>query len=287
MTLDNAVVRSPEKIRHIIEEALSPLAQQAARPDHSGLEDQAVTTSSRFTDKLQTREGTATIAHDVFTPHKADSIRKANQWECSALFARASLEDQFMEPPPIQLPNTPIPSPLRRVANYDSICSPSSPMTSPIRSGTCGGADTSDVTFLSSPIRPFNTSNTAKTFEVEATFLQAMVRLLERQANTIPEHLFTKAEVNDVVRKELDKQKRDTEPEVSPGRSLSILVGPSETVAMMMGGASVVVLLRVHEKCPWWMQWFVGGACRGAVYGFLGAMAIKCAFWEVDRIRRV
>jgi hypothetical protein len=288
MAFDNPSLRSPEKIKQIIEEALSPVVvQQGTGSDHSSPEDSAVTPTSDLTDEplqLQTAEGVNTAAHDVFT-NESDSLRKVDQWEFSPLLARPLQSGQLSSP--FRLSNTPTPSPLRCVTNYNSISS-SSPETSPIQPRDHRGVDVNDdAAFLSSPIRPLNTSTATKTFEVEASFLQAMVRLLERQANTVPEHLFTKTEVKDIVRKELGKQKGCSDTEVPRRKKLSGLIGPSETVAMMLGGVSIVVLLRVHESYPWWTHWFIGGACRGAVYGFLGAMAIKSAFWGVDGLRRV
>ncbi|KAF2679741.1 hypothetical protein K458DRAFT_393583 [Lentithecium fluviatile CBS 122367] len=59
----------------------------------------------------------------------------------------------------------------------------------------------------SSPVRPSPARNAYnQTFEVDASFIQAMVGLLERQANIVPDHMLTESEVRRIVRKELDKR---------------------------------------------------------------------------------
>ncbi|KAF2870272.1 hypothetical protein BDV95DRAFT_669179, partial [Massariosphaeria phaeospora] len=83
----------------------------------------------------------------------------------------------------------------------------------------------------SSPIRPLDSSPTrrgnftpARTFEVESSFLQAMIGLLERQANIVPDHVITKSEVRKMVRKEIASP---TTPVEDVPRSLSNMVAPS------------------------------------------------------------
>jgi hypothetical protein len=126
---------------------------------------------------------------------------------------------------PMHLPDSP--SPLRIVTNNSGSSSPYTeestssypyvgafPSSSPYRSSPPTLQNQRfPATLSTSIIRSTNTSpvrassNTPNAYEVEAKFMDAMVGLLQRQANIVPEHLFTKAEVKEIVRKELEKLK--------------------------------------------------------------------------------
>lgn len=151
----------------------------------------------------------------------------------------------------------------------------------PLMSGRTDLANTAALAANASLVRPsprfMHGTPATRTFEVEASFLQAMIGLLERQANIVPDHMLTKSEIRRIVRKEMDK--RGEAKETNPTKSLSGLVTPSRVLALTAGVAGLVVLQRARMRYPEEMAWFLDGAWKGGLGGFVGAMVVKGVLW--------
>jgi hypothetical protein len=112
-----------------------------------------------------------------------------------------------------------------------------------------------------------------------------MVHLLERQANIVPEHLFTEADVQRIVQKELQKQDRNTVLLSEDTKRLSSYITFTGTVAMILGGVSFVVFQRACLIAPGHTKWLLEGAWKGAACGMASSMLAKGILASVDKLR--
>lgn len=105
-----------------------------------------------------------------------------------------------------------------------------------------------------------------------------MVRLLERQANIVPEHLFTKDDVREIVRKELQKQESANTSMVEASEEVMVRSNFMNTmfcgVTAMVGGAGLVVFRRACLVNPEMMWGYVYGAWNGAACGLVGSLVV-------------
>jgi hypothetical protein len=147
---------------------------------------------------------------------------------------------------------------------------------------------------LSTPVRPLDTPSPsrdkhalpARSFEVEAPFLQAMVGLLERQANILPEHVLTKSDIRRIVRKEIDKDKKELGIERTESMTMSNSFRSRHVVGMVVGVAGWVVVQRAFVRHPEEMVWYLDGAWKGGLVGLAGGFVVKMVLWGLDYLRR-
>lgn len=147
---------------------------------------------------------------------------------------------------------------------------------------------------LSTPVRPLDTPSPshnkhtlpARSFEVEAPFLQAMVGLLERQANILPEHVLTKSDIRRIVRKEIDKDKKESELERTRRMTMSSSFKVRHAVGMVVSVAGWVVFQRAFVRHPEEMVWYLYGAWKGGLVGLAGGLVVKIVLWGLDCLRR-
>lgn len=125
----------------------------------------------------------------------------------------------------------------------------------------------------SSLVKPL--SRLGKKLEVEASFYQAMVGLLERQANVIPEQLFTKSDVQSIVQKELEKQRANSAVELPCRAYTSSLISISGILAAIFGSAGFTLFRRTCIAHPELMGWYVNSAVKGGVCGLIGALLFR------------
>ncbi|KAH7119784.1 hypothetical protein B0J11DRAFT_590752 [Dendryphion nanum] len=149
-----------------------------------------------------------------------------------------------------------------------------------------------------SPIRPTPSHNPGThTFSVEAPFLHAMIKLLERQANIVPAHLFTREDVQIIVQKEIDKFTRGKEEEErmamevarrDNSRERSKLAGyitlPDILIAAV-GFAGIMVFRRACKVLPSETRGFVVEGGKGGFWGVLGAGLLRGILVGVDWLR--
>jgi hypothetical protein len=148
---------------------------------------------------------------------------------------------------------------------------------------------------LTTPIRPLSTpspscdnpSTLARSFEVEAPFLQAVVGLLERQANILPEYALTKSDIKNIVHKEMEKiRNRQVEEEIE-AMTMSSCFTVRHVLVMAAGIAGWVVLQRAFVRHPDEVVWYLDGAWRGGLVGLAGGMVVKMALCGLDCLRLV
>ncbi|KAF2794168.1 hypothetical protein K505DRAFT_361330 [Melanomma pulvis-pyrius CBS 109.77] len=146
----------------------------------------------------------------------------------------------------------------------------------------------------SSPVRPLCTPSpsrnihraSAQTYEVEAPFLQAMIGLLERQANIAPDHVLTKSDVRKIVRKEVQKHQEISYDARLSRKTLSSFVTSGGILGLAAGVAGLAVYQRVWARHPEEMRWYVDGGLKGGLLGLAGAVVVKGMLWGLDQLRR-
>lgn len=152
------------------------------------------------------------------------------------------------------------PSPLRCVVNGDAIAAASE--------------NSSQSTSI--PRLPETPTNT---YEVPGAFLNAMVGLLERQANIVPEHLYTKMDLEkakEAVRKEMQEKQATVTPPSPPESSWaesSVAVLGSVTAVAVCAGVNL--FRRASHAHPELMWYYLDGACWGAAGGLVGVLLFK------------
>lgn len=147
---------------------------------------------------------------------------------------------------------------------------------------------------VSSPIRPLASpayrNPQQRTFAVEASFLQAMSGVLERQANIVPDHMLTESEVRAIVRSELKKRDQaqtknvhDVKVDRLTTETLASRVTPPRMAMITAVFAGALVLRRAALKHPGEMYWCASGAVKGGILGLLGALGAKGAMWAAEK----
>ncbi|KAF1993432.1 hypothetical protein P154DRAFT_582814 [Amniculicola lignicola CBS 123094] len=140
-----------------------------------------------------------------------------------------------------------------------------------------------------SPVRPLafssprRMSDIQQTFEVQSSFLEAILMLLARQANIAPDLSAAKAEVKKIVRKELKKEKETKTGEVNEANATHHNITTSVIVATAAAFAGLSVYQRARILHPEEMAWYAYGAWKGGLCGLAVAMAVKWGLWAVER----
>lgn len=190
---------------------------------------------------------------------------------------------------PLHQPATP--SPLRHVVSQNDLspkeCSNRLQIQSRVTSSSPIYAlhtpvDASGAPY-SSPIRTSNTS--AETFEIDASFLHAMVGLFERQANIVPEHLFTKTDVEMIVHEELEKQRVEELLFTKHKAHASSILTPSKFSMAFIGGFSMGFCWHASQAYPEEVYSYLNGGWKGGLCGLAGAIILKGVLWAIDRLR--
>lgn len=189
--------------------------------------------------------------------------------------SRSSSSSSSLVPllPPEDVPIAP--TPLQTISNPDSPTSSSFP--SPIRplSPLHGAVSTSS---------PTDTPNDQPmAYEVDASFLRAIVGVLENQDNAVPEKLSTGADAQSSVQKELRKQNKNTVPPSEDITLLSPYITWTVTMMLMVSGGLFVVFQRACLVAPEHVWWLLGGVWKGIACGMASSMLAKWILGRVDK----
>jgi hypothetical protein len=264
---------TPEQIKQVLSDALSSPLQSQLASRHHHHNSSPLPSSSPYP---QTPPRRSLLRH--FTA--PDSLNDSS----SPYSAYSPFDSGLHEPesPNAQRHLLP-PSRLTEYDGKDKM--PATPRLAPVLS---------PVRLLASP-SAYPENSPQKTFAVEASFLQAMSSVLDRQANIVPDHMLTESEVRAIVRKELEKHDAVVRREVEEREQVQIKVQdedplpaaggfarritPSHIAMFAAACAGGLVLRRAALRHPGEMAWYAAGAVKGGVLGLLGALGVKGAVW--------